>query len=154
MPPMFEQKLYRDSLLIVTSAALFGLLFAGVARAVEFETRNPLRAFVYAEYPLGDDYFINGIQDTHLLRYVLTKELEPFEGVAFSEISIWGNRTGPWEVFRRQPNGMFVYAGTKHYPSVPHLESCRTNEYVLLGTCTWQHGWPDAMKGVQAPSTR
>lgn len=141
MTPMRWNGSCRDSLWAV-SGVLIGLLLAGVAQAVEFETRDPLRAFVHAEYPLGNDYFMNGITDTHLLRSVLTKELEPFEGVALSEISIWGNRTGPWEVFRKQPNGEFVYVGTKHYLSVPHLESCRTKEYLSSGTCTWRRGWP------------
>lgn len=114
----------------------------GMARAEEFKTDDPLKAFVHEEYARGDDYFINGNENTYLFRCVLTKELEPFEGVALSEISIWGNHTGPWEVFRKEPNGGFVYVKTRHYASTSCLESCRSNEYLLSGQCTWRRDWP------------
>lgn len=94
MTMAFDLSLCRHSLRSVVSAVWCGLLLTGVANAAEFETLDALRAFVHAEYPLGEDYFINGVQDTILFRCNLTKDLESFEGVAFSEISIWGNRTG------------------------------------------------------------
>jgi hypothetical protein len=42
------------------------------AHAAEFLTRDPLKAFVYSEYPLGDDYFIRGTEDTVIFRCLLT----------------------------------------------------------------------------------
>ncbi len=130
---------------------LLGLLLAGNAAAAEFETPDPLRSFVYAEYALGDDYFINGVQDTFLFRCDLVKDLESFEGVALSEISIWGNKTGPWEVFKKQSNGRYLYVKTTHYPTVACLEWCRSQNYLSAGRCLWQRGWPQVQEGLRSP---
>jgi hypothetical protein len=67
------------------------------AYAAEFLTRDPLKAFVYSEYPLGDDYFIRAPRHRYL-SLSPNKGPASVRGVAPSEISIWGNRTGPWEV--------------------------------------------------------
>lgn len=123
-------------------AAGLAVVLVGVAHAAEFRTRDPLKAFVYGEYPLGSDYFIRGNEDTSLFRCVLTEKIEPFEGVALSEISIWGNRTGPWDIFRKESNGDFVYVETKHLADLSCLEACRSKEYLASGHCTWQRGWP------------
>lgn len=131
-----DAKTMRESILgYVPMGMLLGLLLAGVADAGEFETPDPLRVFVYAEYVLGDGYFIHGVQDTILFRCNLTKDLESFEGVAFSEMSNWGDRTGPWEVFRKQPNGKYVYVTTKHYPIASCLEWCLSKDYLSSGQC-------------------
>ena len=114
----------------------------GVAHAAEFRTPEPLKAFVYGEYPLGSDYFINGIQDTYVLRCLLTRSADPFEGVALSEISIWGNRIGPWDIFRKEENGSFVYVETRELANTACLESCRSSEYLASERCTWRRGWP------------
>lgn len=132
----------KRGLVAIMAGVSFCILYISMARAEDFKTNDPLKAFVYEEYPRGDDYFINGNQDTYLFRCVLTKELEPFEGVALSEISIWGNHTGPWEIFRKEPNGRFVYVRTKHYTNTSCLESCRSKEYLSSGQCTWRRGWP------------
>jgi len=112
------------------------------ACAAEFVTRDPLKAFVHAAYPLGDDYFIRGNEDTVIFRCPLTRAQRPFEGVALSEISIWGNRAGPWEVFRSRTDGTFVYVETGQISELSCLESCRTKEYLVSGQCTWSRGWP------------
>lgn len=118
------------------------IVLAGTAHAAEFRTRDPLKAFVHGEYPLGSDYFIEGNQDTSIFRCTLIEEIEPFEGLALSEISIWGNRTGPWEIFRKESSGDYVYVGTKHLADSSCLESCSSKEYLASGTCTWRRGWP------------
>ncbi len=123
-------------------ACLLAVLLASTAGSSEFRTHDPLRAFVRGEYPWGDDYFINGNADTHLFRCVLTKKSEGFDGLALSERSIWGNRTGPWELFKQEAGGGFVYAGTKHLADTACLESCRSKDYLASGQCTWQRGWP------------
>ena len=117
-------------------------VFAGVARGGEFMADDSVRAFVHSEYPLGNNYFINGNEDTYILRCVLTKQKDKFKGIALSEISIWGNRAGPWEIFKRQENGVFVYVETKVLADTSCLESCRTKEYLLSGQCDWERGWP------------
>jgi len=55
------------------AAALLAALATATVAAVAgpFQTSDPLRAFVRAEYPLGSDYFINGTGDTDLLRCLL-----------------------------------------------------------------------------------
>jgi len=118
------------------------LLILGNAHAAEFLTADPLKAFMYSEYPLGSDYFIRGNEDTVVFRCLLTKAQRPYAGVALSELSIWGNRTGPWEVFRRRPDGAFVYVETTHFSDTSCLESCRSREYLASGRCTWSPGWP------------
>lgn len=122
-------------------AGVLAVLLLGTAHAAEFRTSDPLKAFIYSEYPLGDDYFITGTQDTHIFRCILTKGKDSFEGIALSEISIWGNRTGPWEIFRKDSGG-FVYVETAHRADTSCLESCRSKEYLATGRCTWQSGWP------------
>jgi hypothetical protein len=106
-----------------------------------FVTRDPLKAFVYEEYPLGDDYFIRGNQDTVVFRCLLTKKHDQMDGIALSEISIWG-KTGPWEVFRRSSDGAFEYVARAGVRDTSCLESCRTKEYLASGKCTWRRGWP------------
>jgi hypothetical protein len=121
---------------------LLAVLLTGTAAGSEFRTNDPLKAFVRGEYPPGDDYFINGSAETHLFRCALTKNTEGFQGVALSEISIWGNRTGPWEIFKQEDGGSFVYVGTKHLADTACLESCRSKDYLTSGQCRWQRGWP------------
>lgn len=64
-----------------------------------FRTQDPLGAFVREEYALGNDYFAHGNQDTYILRCLLRRGPNLFDGVALSEISI-SERTGPWKIFR------------------------------------------------------
>jgi hypothetical protein len=125
----------------ILAAAVIVVSSGGTVNADPFRTKDPLRAFVREEYPLGNDYFIRGNEDTYLFRCVLRRGPNRFDGVALSEISIWG-RTGPWEIFRKEPNGDFVYVETSEVPNTACLESCRSKEYLATGRCTWQHGWP------------
>jgi hypothetical protein len=122
-------------------AALMATLSVGAVNAETFRTKDPLRAFVREEYPLGNDYFIRGNEDTYLFRCVLGQGPNQFDGVALSEMSIWG-RTGPWEIFRKELTGDFVYVETGELPNTMCLESCRSKEYLTTGRCTWQRGWP------------
>jgi len=128
--------------MIATALILFATLFTDAAQAGEFTTRDPVQAFVQGEYPLGDDYFINGNKDTRILRCALTREKNQTDGIALSEISIWGNRTGPWEIFNKQQDGSYSYAGTRHLPDTACMENCSTREYLTSGKCTWNKGWP------------
>lgn len=52
-------------------AGLCVALALTAANAAEFLTRDPLKAFVHGEYPLGDDYFIRGTEDTVVFRCLL-----------------------------------------------------------------------------------
>jgi hypothetical protein len=123
------------------AAALF--TFAStMAAAGDFRTSDPLKAFVHEQYALGSDYFIKGKDDTVLFRCLLSKPQHSFEGIALSELSIWGNRGGEWEIFRRESDGSFVYVGTRRIEDTACLESCKSREYVSTGRCTWQRGWP------------
>jgi hypothetical protein len=130
----------------VGRAALAVAVLVGTASLLacaggEFVTRDPLKAFIREEYPLGSDYFIHGREDTVVFRCVLRNARDGVDGVALSEISIWG-RTGPWEIFRRRPDGAFAYAGTREVRDTSCLESCRTKEYLASGACKWSRGWP------------
>lgn len=127
---------------LASSLLLWVVLALTAADAAEFLTQDPLKAFVYGEYPRGGDYFIRGNEDTVIFRCLLTRAQRPFEGVALSEISIWGNRTGPWDVFRKQPDGTFVYVETGHFGDTSCLESCRSKGYLASGRCAWSRGWP------------
>jgi hypothetical protein len=122
--------------------ALLAALLAGAAQGGGFRTDDPVKAFVQGEYPPGDDYFIRGNKDTHIFRCLLARPADRFEGVALSEISVWGNRTGPWEIFRKENGGSFVYAETKSLSDTSCLEHCRTKEYLASGQCQWERGWP------------
>jgi hypothetical protein len=128
----------RRARLLTMALVLFG---ASAVDAAEFETPDPLRAFVGEQYALGSDYFIRGKDDTVLFRCILTQRDHGFEGVALSEQSIWGNRGGDWEVFRRSSSGTFVYAGTKRIENTACLESCQSSEYLASGRCTWKRAW-------------
>ena len=129
----------------VTLWMMVSLLVASsvcVAQGFDFHTHDPLKAFVYVEYPLGSDYFIHGNEDTSLFRCILTKEKGGVDGVAYSEISIWGNRIGPWEIFRNEKDRGFAYIGTRILTDTACLESCRSEEYLKTGRCPWRKGWP------------
>jgi hypothetical protein len=128
-------------MLRVTVPLLIAML-TGIAYGAEFRTNDPLKAFIQREIEFGDDYFINGNKDTYIFRCTLTKQNYKFEGIALSEISIWGNRTGPWEVFRKNQNGRYVYIGTEYLTDTACLEHCRSKEYLTSGRCKWEHGWP------------
>ena len=125
-----------------TAAWLTALLASWAMADGSFQTPDPLKAFVYGEYPPGSDYFIDGNSDTILLRCLLPTPDYAFEGVALSERSIWGNRGGDWEIFRKTTGGTFAYVGTKRIANTSCLESCRSSEYVSTGRCTWKRGWP------------
>ena len=119
-------------------------LFVSVAGAADggraFRTSDPLKAFVYEGYAWGDDYFIHGNQDTTLFRCVLVKKKDGFDGLALSEVSIWGNHGGPWEIFKKTRTG-FEYVGSREVRDTSCLESCRSKEYLATGRCDWHRGW-------------
>lgn len=125
----------------ILAVVVIVMLSVGAVDAETFRTKDPLRAFVRQEYGLGDDYFIGGNEDTYIFRCLLTRGSHRFDGIALSEISIWG-RTGPWEMFRQEPNGDFTYVETGGLPNTACLEFCRSKEYLTTGRCTWQRGWP------------
>lgn len=128
--------------MLTRAVVILAALLAAVVHGGGFMTNDPVRAFVNGEYPLGDDYFINGNKDTYIFRCLLTKQNNNFDGVAISEISIWGNRTGPWDVFKKQERESFVYMETKNLADTSCLERCRTKEYLSSGRCRWERGWP------------
>ncbi len=128
-------------MLVRRFAALICVAFGAAAHAATFVTDDPLRAFVEEEYELGNDYFIRGKEDTVVFRCVLVKDRDGMDGVALSEISIWG-KTGPWEIFRRRSDRAFEYVETRGLPDTSCLESCRTRQYLASRKCTWTRGWP------------
>src|ERR1051325_2654898 len=127
------------------------LLLRSITQCEEFHTKDPLKAFVRGEYAWGDDYFIHGPKDTILFRCILNEKRDGVDGVALSEVSIWGNHGGPWEVFRKTANG-FVYTGSRTLPDPACLESCQSKEYLTSGRCRWQHGWPST-NGARAQAS-
>lgn len=118
---------------------------AGSAQA-PIETSDPLKAFLFDEYPRGSDYFIHGTRDTVLIRCIADLNGDGQLDIALSEKSIWGNRTGPFEVFVQTPNGRFRYIRTADYESelkpacATQLESCASNDYLSSGRCLWKRG--------------
>ena len=125
--------------------ALLALLLAMPGRAAEpFFTRDPLKAFVRGEYAVGGDYFAHGRENTVLFRCELVASRDGIDGVAISEISAWGNRTGPWETFERRAGGGFTYAGTRTLRDTSCLEHCPGAAYLATGQCAWRKGWPPA----------
>jgi len=129
-------------IVIVGKVSLLLVLLASDGRGEGVQIRNPIRAFVYGEYERGNDYFINGNDNTYIFRCALTNKRDGIDGVALSEVSIWGNHGGPWEVFRRMKDGDFVYVGTRALSDTSCLETCQSNDYLTLGRCKWQRGWP------------
>ncbi len=129
--PMFRLQAITLLMSVLVTAAMAG-----------FETSDPLKAFLHGEYPLGSDYFIRGKNNTVLLRCLLTKSGYSFDGIALSEQSIWGNRGGDWEVFRKGSGGNFTYVDTRRLTNNVCLESCLSKEFLSTGRCTWQRGWP------------
>src|SRR5262249_58927476 len=129
------------TMVALLAAAFITVLPGAAVHDDAFHTKDPLGAFIHEAYALGDDYFVHGNEDTYILRCLLRKGPNLFDGVALSEISIWV-RTGPWEMFRKEPNGDFVYVKTGELTNTACLESCRSKEYLTTGQCTWQRGWP------------
>jgi hypothetical protein len=134
----------------VTVVSLWLALLAASARGEGVLIANPLEAFVYGKYDLGDEYFISGNQNTFIFRCVLTERQNGIDGIALSEISIWGNHGGPWEIFRKKKSGSFAYVGTRSLTNTACLEACRSKDYLATGNCDWQPGWPKQ----QLPNSR
>lgn len=123
-------------------------LAAGPVHAQEpFDTGDPLRAFVYEQYPRGNDYFIHGYHDTTVYRCVADFNQDGRIDIALSEKSILGNRTGPFEIFLQQENGAYGYQRTADYESdlkaacAGRIESCASGVYLTSGRCPWRAGW-------------
>jgi len=127
--------------ILPVGVCLLVMLFPNVAQGGEIRTNDPLKAFVNEKYALGDDYFIHGNRDTYIFRCVLSKKTDGIDGIALSEISIWGNHGGPWEIFRKTEEGDYVYTGTQAIANTSYLEWCRSKEYLSSGQCKWQRGW-------------
>jgi hypothetical protein len=110
------------------------------------EIRDPLEAFVLEQYPRGSDFFVHGDRDTTLYRCVADFNGDGRADIALSEQSIWGNRTGPFEIFIQEPDGRFRYLHTVDYESEMkplcggRLQSCSSNQYLSSGKCTWKKG--------------
>ena len=110
-------------------------------------TTDPLKAFVYEEYSLGNDYFIHGKGNTILFRCVADFNQDGRLDMAISEKSIWGNRTGPFEIFVLDERGRFTYLHTVDYETklkaicASKIESCSSNEYLSSRACKWKKGF-------------
>jgi hypothetical protein len=130
-----QTKLLRVGVFLLVS-------ISGIALSDQFRTNDPLKSFVNQEYALGDDYFIHGNRDTYLFRCILSEKTDALDGIALSEISIWGNHGGPWEIFRKTGMGDYVYTGTQAVANTSCLEWCPSKEYLSSGQCKWQRGWP------------
>jgi hypothetical protein len=124
------------------SAGLMLTVFAARPDGDAFRTRDPLAAFVHHEYAPGDDYFAAGNSDTWVFRCRLTQEKDGFDGIALSELSSWAERSGPWEIFRREPDGSYLYVETRPLTDATCLEACASGGYLASGSCRWQRGWP------------
>jgi hypothetical protein len=129
------------SLLIITLAT-------GSVQAQEpFDTSDPLRAFVYEQYPRGSDYFIHGYRHTTVYRCRADFDGDGRVDVALSERSILGKRTGPFEIFLRDKDGVYSYWQTADYESelkilcAGRIESCDSRVYLTSGRCPWRAGW-------------
>lgn len=133
----------RTIILFLTFVAILPIVNA----ATPFETADPLKAFVFEEYLLGNDYFIDGRSNTVLIRCIADFDGDGRRDIAVSEKSIWGNRTGPFEIFIQTSNGQFRYQHTRDYVSElksvceARLESCRSEVYLASGHCEWTKGW-------------
>ena len=123
------QQTTRSKLLPV-GVCLLVMLATGVAQSDQFRTNDPLKSFVNQEYALGDDYFIHGNRDTYLFRCILSEKTDALDGIALSEISIWGNHGGPWEIFRKTEMGDYVYTSTQAVANTSCLEWCPSKEYL------------------------
>ena len=109
---------------------------------------DPVHAFVYGTYALGDDYFIHGRDGAVMLRCILDANGDGLDDLALSELSIWGNRTGPMEVFLRTPSGTYDYDRSEDYERTlarscaSRLESCAVSDFLATGACVWaKHVW-------------
>lgn len=129
--------------------SLLALFFAvGPVHAQEpFDTSDPLRAFVYEQYPRGSDYFIHGYGHTRVYRCRADFNRDGRTDVALSEKSILGKRTGPFEIFVQDIDGDYGYQGTADYSSelmslcAGRVESCASGVYLSSGRCPWRAGW-------------
>jgi len=127
---------------------LLSVFATGLSGGQTFRTSDPLKAFVHGDYPWGDDFFIHGNEDTTLFRCALVKERDGVDGLALSEVSIWGNHGGPWEIFRKSGKS-FEYVGPGAVRDTSGLESCRSKDYLASGRCRWRRGWPDTPPATQ-----
>ena len=136
------------------TVSLWLALLAPSARGQGVLVADPLEAFVYGKYELGEDYFISGNQNTYIFRCVLTKKRNGIEGVALSEISIWGNHGGPWEIFRSKKD-RFVYVGTKSLTDTACLEACQSPS-IKLPNARWvmPAGSYERVRGGMSPKWR
>lgn len=132
---------FAVSLLIIAIAT-------GSVQAQEpFDTSDPLRAFVYEQYPRGNDYFIHGYRNTTVYRCLADFNRDGRVDIALSEKSILGNRTGPFEIFVRDSDGDYNYQRTADYASelkslcAGRIESCALGIYLTSGRCPWHAGW-------------
>jgi hypothetical protein len=131
----------------VVSLLLFTLVAGPVHAQEPFETSDPLRAFVYEQYPRGSDYFIHGYRDTKVYRCLADVNRDGRIDIALSEKSILGNRTGPFEIFVRDGGRDYNYQRTADYDSelkalcAGRIESCKLGVYLTSGQCPWRAGW-------------
>jgi hypothetical protein len=132
----------------IAALLLVFVLTASPAQAESLiETTDPLRAFIYEQYPRGSDYFIHGYRDTTVYRCVADFDQDGRIDIALSEKSILGNRTGPFEIFVQQMNGDYGYQRTVDYESelkavcAGRIESCAAGTYLTSGKCPWRAGW-------------
>ena len=127
----------------------FGILMALLVDAAmggELRTKDPLKAFIKEEYPWGSDYFIYGNADTYVFRCVMQAKGDEPQSIALSEVSIWGNHGGPWEVFVRTFKGDYRYDGNREVSNSSCVEWCGTKQYLATGRCSWQRGFPKMWK--------
>jgi hypothetical protein len=142
-PSRLQSQHHIRAIIIILALAATADLVSGFA---PIETDDPLKAFVFDQYPRGSDYFINGNRDTTLFRCIADFNRDARPDIALSEKSIWGNRTGPFEIFIQEANGRFRYLRTADYDSDlkplcgSRLESCSSNDYLSSGKCTWKKG--------------
>ena len=129
------------------SLLIIALATGSVQAQEPFDTSDPLRAFIYEQYPRGNDYFIHGYRNTTVYRCLADFNRDGRVDIALSEKSILGNRTGPFEIFVRDSDGDYNYQHTADYASelktlcAGRIESCASGVYLTSGRCPWRAGW-------------
>ena len=55
--------MFRSAEMLRVTAPLVIVLLTNIAYGAQFQTNDPLKAFVHSKFPLGNDYFIRGNKD-------------------------------------------------------------------------------------------
>lgn len=136
----------RWSAVLGIAVGMTGSALGPAIAADSIVTRDPVGLFVREGDTWVDvsDFFIHGKENTILFRVIQDVNGDGIKDLALSEISIWGNKTGDWVIFRGRKDGSYSRDVRRAGQTIDQslMEWAATRAHDTKNGYRWKRGYP------------